>query len=183
MELCDLIASNIEACTDKTSLGFKNTAKIGNIAELGTVTYDDSTALISDLSMAANKHCYEVYQRGENPFGEFKITGEGKKLGMTFKNEIPIYIKGLSPTTVGQFNKLTKGEFFIGLEQKGVTGSAKYLFIGLQAALHCSAAEWDSAEGAFKIMLTEDMLDNAVLFLWTGTAGDTTEATWAALTV
>lgn len=179
---CDLLAGNIGACSDKTSLGFDAVAIIGNVSEISTLTYDTETALISALSMGGATPCYNVYTRGDNPYGELKITGEGKKLGMTFKNEVPIYFKGLSPDSASKASILTKGQFFLGLKQKGVTGSAKYMFVGLQAALKATAAEWDSAEGAWKITLTEDMVDFPVLFLWTGTAGATTEATWEGLT-
>jgi len=180
---CNLLAGDIGACTDKTSLGFHAVAKIGNIPEIDTLTYSDSTALITALSMASGKSMYEVYTKGDNPYGEFKISADAKKLGMTFKNDVPIYFKGLTPDSVTKFKTLVNGEFFMGLHQKGVAGtSAEYMFVGLQASLHCTAAEWDAEEGAFKVTLTEDMLDLPVLFLWTGTEGATTKATWDALT-
>lgn len=179
---CELIASNIGDCADKTSLGFDQVAKIGNVSEIATLTYSEDTALVTALAMGAETPCFDVYTRGDKPYGEFKVTAEGKKLGMVFKNDIVLYYKGLTPASANITKILTKGQFFIGLKQKGVTGSAKYMFIGLQAGLHATAAEWDAAEGAWKITLTEDMLDSSVLFLHTGVAGADTEATWTGLT-
>ncbi len=187
---CNLLDGNIGACTDKTSLGFHATALIGNVQDIGTVTYDDSTAIISALTMGSPM--FEVYTAGDKPYGEFKISAETKKLGMTFKNDVVLYFKSLTPTSVAQFKALANGQFFMGLRQKGVVGkTAEYVFIGLQAALICSAAEWDAAEGAFKVTLSENMLDLPVLFLSTGTpdalplitAGSTTATTWANLTL
>jgi hypothetical protein len=175
---CNLIQSGIGSCTDKTSKGYTQRALIGNRAHVDTLTYDTTTALITALTMGGSTPMYEVWLTSTKPFEEFKVTAEDKKFGKLFKNEITLWIKGLTPTSVQHVNVLSKGEFFMGLEQRGAAIPEKYIFIGLQSSLVATAMEWNQAEGAWSVVLTEDMCDGSGLFLYTGSAGATTETTW-----
>lgn len=163
---CDLLDGNIGSCTDKTAKGFTQRAIIGNRTEIATAPYVVAEAICSDLTLVSPKKCFEVNVSSKKPYEEFKTSGEDKKFGMLFKNDITLWIKGLNPTTAKNVNKLTGGEFFVILEQKGAIAEERFVVIGIQAGLLASAAEWNAAEGAWSVVLTEEMCDGAALFLY-----------------
>lgn len=173
---CDLLTGNIGACDDKTSKGFTKRFILGNSVEIDTVTYSATPNIIEEVTLKDNKHLYSLEVSSKKPFEEFKITGEDKKFGMLFKNDITLWIKGLTPATSAALNILTGGQFWGILEQKGAVGSETFLAIGIQGGLLASAAEWNAAEGAYSVVLTEDMCDESAFFIYDGVSVATTRA-------
>ena len=170
---CGLLQSDLNACTDKPSMGLDAIALIGNKAEIATSPFSTTTMLATDLTMTGGKYFYQVIARPNNPFDEFKISAEDKKFGKTFKREVTLILKGLSPTSVQQVNNLSKGEFVLIFKQKGVSDSSKYPILGVETSLTGATFEWNQAEGAWTCVLTEDMLDVPALFLWKTNIGTT----------
>ena len=172
---CNLVQGDLNPCSQKPSMGLDPIAIIGNKAHVATCTYSTSTNLITALTNGANTF-YEVYAKATKPYDEFKISAEDKKFGKTFKREITLILKGLSPTTAQNVKTLAEGEFVMILKQKGVTTSEKYIGLGFETSLTGATFEWNQAEGAWTCVLSEDMLDVPALFVW-----DTNLATTDAL--
>jgi len=180
---CELLTTSIGSCNDKAFKGFEQEIKWGNRSEIdwANTVYDPKTGKVTAIAMKAGKQMYSVIVTAQKPFEEFKITGEQKKLGVLFKNEVAIMLKGLNPTNAVLTNTLAKGEFFGILPQQGTGIDARYVCIGIESGLRATTPEFTTAEGAWNIPFTEEMCDGAGLFLYTGTNGATTEATYNAL--
>jgi hypothetical protein len=178
---CGLVQSDLNPCTAKPSMGLDSIALIANKAEIATSPYSTTTMLVTDLTMESGKYFYEVVARPNKPFDEFKISAEEKKFGKTFKREVTLILKGLSPSSVQQVNILSKGEFVLIFKQKGVSDSSKYPALGIETSLTGATFEWNQAEGAWTCVLSEDMLDVPALFLWK-TDLATTDALFEGLT-
>lgn len=163
---CSLLTTDIGACTDTTSKGFAQKAIIGNFSEIATKTVNLTDALVTDLTLAAGKDCYEVIVKGLRPFEDLTIAGVEKKTGMVFNPQIMIYQKGLTPTSSKISKILAEGVFYMILTQLGETGNAKYPAPGIQAGLKATAVEWNAEEGAFVVTLAENMADMPLLFVW-----------------
>ena len=180
---CELLTTNIGACTDKVFKGFEQEILWGNRSEIDweNTTYDTATGLITEIAMVSGKTMHLVTVTALKPFSEFKITGEQKDLGILFKNEVAIKLKGLNPTNAVLVNTLSKGEFFGILPQQGVGIDAKYVAIGVESGLKATTPEFTTEMGAWNIPFTEEMCDGAGLFVYVGVAGVGTEAAIEAL--
>lgn len=180
---CELLTTNAGACTDKVFKGFEQEILWGNRSEIdwANTTYDTATGLITEIAMVAGKTMHLVTVTAKKPFSEFKITGEQKDLGILFKNEVAIWLKGLNPTNAVLVNTLSKGEFFAFLPQQGVGIDAKYVGIGIESGLKADVPEFTTESGAWKVPFSEEMCDGAGLFLYVGVAGAGTEAAYTAL--
>ena len=177
---CGLLQSNLSACSDKPSMGLDPVALIANKAEIATSPFNTDTMLVTDITMASGKKFYQVIARPNKPYDEFKITAEDKSFGKSFKREITLILKGLTPASVQQVKNLSAGEFVMILKQKGVSTSEKYPALGFETSLTGATFEWNQAEGAWTCVLSEDMLDVPALFLWKTNLA-TTDALVAAL--
>jgi hypothetical protein len=163
---CGLLQSNLSACSDKPSMGLDPVALIANKAEIATSLYSTTTMLVTDIDMADGKKFYQIVARPNKPYDEFKVSAEDKSFGKSFKREITLILKGLTPSSVQQIKNLSAGEFVIILKQKGVSSSEKYPILGIETSLTGATFEWNQAEGAWTCVLSEDMLDVPALFLW-----------------
>jgi len=170
---CGSLASNLGSCTDKPSMGLAPIALIGNKAQILTSPYSTTDMLVTDLTMVGAYKFYEVFARPNKPFDEFKISAEEKTYGKTFKREVTLILKGLTPTSVKHVNNLSKGEFVLIFKQKGVSDSSKYPILGIETSLTGATFEWNQAEGAWTCVLSEDMLDVPALFLYKTSVADT----------
>ncbi|MFZ4414252.1 MAG: hypothetical protein ACOYOV_14310 [Bacteroidales bacterium] len=172
---CELLTGNIGTCDDKPFLGFTKRFIIGNLSEVNTITYSATPNIVTGITLKDSKHAYSLTVKSNKPFDEYKVVGVDGKVGMTFKSDLTLWIKGLNPTTSAILKILSGGSFWGTLEQKGDSVEGTFPLLGIQGGLQASAAEWNEAEGAYSVVLTEEKGDEASWF-WYNTNVATTRA-------
>lgn len=163
---CDLLDAPIGTCADKTFRGYKQTGVIYNETEIASTTKGSGDALITDFTMVSGKKGYEVTITGAKPFEGTKSTGEQKKFGMLFNQEVLIHLKGLSPANSVVAQQLSKGSFRLLLPQEGTITSEKWVAIGWESPLRATNLEWSEEEGCWVITLNAPMAEMPIEFLW-----------------
>lgn len=181
-------ASKISAAINGDCLaspkGFDQEALL--IAKSDIVSYTLTGNILSAMTLTAspNAQGYKVYDRSKKPFDQFKITGEEKSYGTTYKKEVNVKLVGLNPTNAGQVESLVGNEYVMILKQRGVSDNSKYVVIGIEGTLQGTAPTFEAYgdAGGYVVTLTEDMSDRAAVFMWI-TDLATTDALYAALAV
>lgn len=134
---CDLINSNIGACTDKTSLGYN---RIGWWCLYDDIIQEHLTIADNIVTVRSNTPFYEIYDGSAKPFDGSKVAYEtSSQHGYQLSNQIVKF--PLRPHTVENVqlvNALARGKrIVVILDQKGIQAetAGKYPIYGISGGL------------------------------------------------
>lgn len=163
--------------------GFGDTAYIFNKSQIGTLTFDRGTGIVSAFAMTGSAKGYAVKDDSDKPFGSFKTTGEKKPYMVVFNKELKLAIIGNGGNVISTVNKLTKGEYVMLLTQNGVdTQDGKYLLVGIESPLKFDTSTFEASSEIFGHEVTlKEINAQSVGMILKGADAAATEAIFAAL--
>lgn len=131
--------------------GFEDTAYIFNKSQIGTLTYDRGTGIVSAFVMktGAIYKGYAVKDDSDKPFGSLKVSGEKKPYMIVFNKELKLAVIGNSASVISTVNTLTKGEYVMLLKQIGVDTQDKYYLVGVESPLRFDASTFEASSDIF----------------------------------
>lgn len=163
--------------------GFEDTAYIFNKSQIGTLTFDRGTGLVSNFVMTGAAKGYAVKDDSDKPFGSFKVTGEKKPYMIVFNKELKLAVIGNTASVIAQVNTITKGEYLMILKQIGVdTQDGKYLLVGVESPLRFDASTFEASSDIFGHEVTlKEINARSVGFILKADTAEATEALVASL--
>ena len=179
-----VLATTINANCPNPFQGFEDTAYIFNKSQIGTLTFDRGTGIVSGFIMAdSGKKGYAVKDDSDKPFGSLKVTGEKKPYMIVFNKEMKLALIGNGATVISQVNTLTKGEYVMLVKQIGVdTQDGKYLLVGVESPLRFDASTFEASSDIFGHEVTlKEINARSVGFYIKAASAELTESLVAAL--
>ena len=177
MQLCDLMETNVNSCSDKAHKGYRPVgywAKHSDI-DWSTVIYDENLVEFQLLGSAVFK---EIYDNSVMPFdGSYPYFTQTSTHGYTLSNDrVKFPLKRFDPANAELIGALAKGTRIVIILEQYINGSARFCVFGLSGGLRLSeetALDMSGDDKTIEVDLVDVNTNYPNLFLWAGSEAAT----------